>query len=54
MKITSYRIRWRRGAARGGQQCSHTVAGRMEAVDELRSIELAGWTCGCERHDGAA
>jgi integrase len=47
---TSYRIRWRQGGGRDGQQCSHTFTRRVDAVDALRSIELAGWMCYCERH----
>ena len=47
---TSYRVRWRQGGGRDGQQCSHTFSVRTEAVDALRSIELAGWMCYCEKH----
>ena len=50
---TSYRIRWRQGGGATGQQCSHTFAKRVDAVDALRSIELAGWMCYCPKHSPA-
>lgn len=46
---TSYRIRWRQGGGQG-PQLSHTFARRMDAIDALRSITLAGWHCYCPQH----
>jgi integrase len=46
-KVT-YRIRWRPPGS--DAQLSHTFGNRRQAIDALRSIELAGYLCFCERH----
>lgn len=47
---TAYRIRWRIGGGRDGAWGSHTFDRRADAIDALRSIELAGWRCYCPKH----
>jgi len=46
----TYRIRWRQGGGRDGRRLSHTFTRQGEAVDALRRIASAGWTCHCPQH----
>jgi integrase len=46
----SYRVRWRQGGGRDGAWASHTFTRRADAIEALRTIELAGWLCYCPKH----